>query len=144
MKIHIVDPPEGAEDSVTISVKQITENILRAIDLLKSPEGLSVFAKDRTFIIQLSDIFRIESVDLKTFVYGKTEVYRSRLKLYEIEALLSDYNFLRVSKQEIINLKKTLSISPAGGGRFTAHLSNGEHIVISRQYVPALKERFGI
>lgn len=31
-------------------------------------------------------------------------------------------------------------ISPALNGRFYAHMKNGEKLVISRQYAPALKE----
>lgn len=31
------------------------------------------------------------------------------------------------------------SISPALNGRFTAHMKNGEKIIISRKYVPEIK-----
>ena len=34
---------------------------------------------------------------------------------------------------------KLESISPALNGRFTAHMKNGEKIIISRQYVPEIK-----
>jgi DNA-binding LytR/AlgR family response regulator len=34
---------------------------------------------------------------------------------------------------------KLESISPALNGRFTAHMKNGEEIIISRQYVPEIK-----
>ncbi|MCI7234323.1 MAG: LytTR family transcriptional regulator DNA-binding domain-containing protein [Oscillospiraceae bacterium] len=35
---------------------------------------------------------------------------------------------------------KIESVSPALNGRFTAHMKNGERVIISRQYVPALKK----
>ncbi|MFD2881540.1 hypothetical protein ACFTAO_45705 [Paenibacillus rhizoplanae] len=33
---------------------------------------------------------------------------------------------------------------PSLSGRFTALLDNGERVVISRQYVPVLKQRLGL
>jgi DNA-binding LytR/AlgR family response regulator len=81
---------------------------------------------------------------MKTFVYTKTAVYQSRLRLYELEELLASGDFLRISKQTIVNVPKIHEVSPAGGGWFTALLDNGEKIIIARSYVPALKRRFGI
>jgi DNA-binding LytR/AlgR family response regulator len=144
VKIIITDPGPGEEDSVTISVKCMTENITRAINLLKSPDSLTVYIDDKAFLLPVSDIYYAESVDLKTFVYTEKTVYRSRLKLYEIEDALSKGDFLKISKQAVVNVRKIKSVSPAGDSRFQAVLTNGENVIISRQYVPALKERFGL
>lgn len=51
----------------------------------------------------------------------------------------ADKHFIRCSKSFVINLIKLESISPALNGRFTAHMKNGEKIIISRQYVPDIK-----
>ena len=144
MKIIINDPLPGEEDSVTISVKCMTDNITRAINLLKSPDSLTVYIDDQSFILPASNIFYAESVDLKTFVYAEKTVYRSRLKLYELDEILNKGDFLRISKQAIVNVKKIASIYPAGNSRFCALLTNCEKIIISRQYVPTLKARFGL
>ncbi|MCL2058070.1 MAG: LytTR family transcriptional regulator DNA-binding domain-containing protein [Oscillospiraceae bacterium] len=144
MRIIIQDPAPGDEDTVTISVKNMTENVMRAINLLKSPENLTVYIDDESYMLPVGSVFYAESVDLKTFVYAEKSVYRSRLKLYEIEELLSKDDFLRISRQAIANVRKIISVSPAGSSRFLATLSNGEKVIISRQYVPALKERFGL
>ena len=144
MKIIIQDPKPGEEDSVIISVKHMSESIMRAIDILKSPEGLPVYTEEGATILSLAEIFYCESVDLKTFVYAEKSVYRSRRKLYEVEEILGEGDFLRISKQVLVNVKKIKSVAPHDGGRFTAVLLNGEKLIISRQYVPALKERFGL
>ena len=39
----------------------------------------------------------------------------------------------------IVNLMKITSVRPALNGRFLAVLKNGEEIIISRKYVPSLK-----
>ena len=65
-------------------------------------------------------------------------------KLYELEELFCGTDFFRASKSYIVNLKKVKSIRPAFNGRFEAHMKNGEKVMISRQYVPVLKEKLGL
>jgi len=144
MRIIIQDPPPGEEESIIINVKTMTDKIARAIDMLKSPQDITVFLDSQAMMLPISDVFYAESVDQKTFVYAEKEVYRSRLKLYELEGLLESGDFLRVSKQAIVNVRKIRSIAPAGDGRFAAKLVNAEIVMISRQFVPILKARFGI
>jgi len=67
-----------------------------------------------------------------------------REKLYTLEGMLPVESFMRASKSAILNLNKVKSLSPAFGGRFEAVLDNGEKTIISRQYVPVLKERLGL
>jgi DNA-binding LytR/AlgR family response regulator len=144
MKIIIEDIPENGEETCILRVKTVSDNILRAVNLLKCPDSLTVYGEGGALFLDAADIYYAESVDLKTFVYAEREVYRSKLRLYEIEELLSSGDFLRISKQTIVNVPKIKEISPAGGGRFQAELVNGEKIIIARSYVPALKRRFGL
>jgi len=144
MRIIIEEPVEKEEDCVIIRVGRMTEKISRAIDILKHQDDLTVYSGNQALLLPVSEIFYIESVDLKTFIYAKNAVYLSKFKLYELKDLLNQGDFLRTSKQMILNLRKVQSVSPAGGGRFQALLLNGEKVIISRQYVPVLKERFGL
>ena len=144
MKIIIQEPTPGKEESITISVNNMTENILKAINLIKSPDSLTVYIDGEAFMLPITNVFYVESVDLKTFVYAEKTVYQSRMKLYEIEEHLKSSDFLRISKQVIVNVRKIKSVAPAGDSRFKATLKNGEKVLISRQYVPSLKARFGL
>jgi len=144
VKIVIKQPAEEAGDKVTIEVKQMTSKILRAIEILNQSDDLTVYLGNKVFLLPTSNVLYIETVDSKTYVYTKDEVYLNRLKLSEIEKLLDKGDFFRVSKQMLINLQKVENISPAGEGRFKAELFNGEAIVVSRQFVPKLKEIYGI
>ena len=62
-------------------------------------------------------------------------------KLYELESIYEGKRFFRCSKSVIVNLMKIESIKPALNSRFMAKLANGEAVIISRQYVPQLKEK---
>jgi len=122
----------------------MTEEIMRAINLLKSPQQLTVYLDNKAFSLPISDIFYVESVDLKTFVYAEHTVYQAKLKLYEVEDFLSNSEFIRINRQTIVNVKRIKSFAPAGNGRFQATLANGENLIVSRQNVTMLKEVFGV
>lgn len=87
----------------------------------------------------LSEVFYFEAVDERVFAYTKGNAFELKIRLYELENAYADRHFVRCSKSFIINLMQLDSISPALNGRFTAHMKNGERIIVSRQYVPALK-----
>ena len=97
-------------------------------------------ADDRIYEVPVSDIFYIESVDNKGFIYTKDNVYETKQKLYELEELLKEKHFLRISKSMLLNLMKVSAIKPALNSRFTAQLQSGEQVVISRKYVPELRK----
>lgn len=124
-----------------IRCHEISDEVREIVAFVKSRQGqLTGTADDRMYEIAVSDIFYIESVDNKTFIYCKNREYETKQKLYELEEMLRDKHFLRVSKSVLLNLMKVSSIKPALNSRFTAVLFSGEQVVISRKYVPELKK----
>ena len=91
-------------------------------------------------MIEKTDILYFESVDDKVFAYTLNDVYETKLKLYELEEILPARYFFRANKAVIVNVDRIQSLSPAFGGRFEAVLKNGYKVIISRNYVPKLKE----
>jgi len=144
VKIVIQSPKENEEESIIININTMNDKVTRILDILKSPDDLTVQLDNKTFKLPIPEIFYIESVDFKTFVCAESLVYQSKLKLYEIEEALSQSDFLRVSRQVILNVSKIRSVASAGGGRIEVMLANGEKLIVSRQYAPMLKERFGL
>ena len=86
----------------------------------------------------------IEAVDRKTFVYTATESYESELKLYELEQDLVARDFLRISKQSIVNLRKIKSLKADVNRKIRITLQNGEQIVVSRMYSDELRRKLGL
>lgn len=144
MRIIIEEPAEGEEEQIVIRCREMSPEILRAIALFKSQDTVVAYEGNEIYRIKPSDIYYIEVVDNKTFLYEKKKVYESKQKLYELEETLSAGNFLRASKSVLLNLTKVRSFSPAFSGRFEALLDNDERIIISRQYMGNLKKRLGI
>ncbi|OYY91028.1 MAG: hypothetical protein B7Y45_04865 [Sphingomonas sp. 28-66-16] len=55
-----------------------------------------------------------------------------RMGLGEFESRLDRASFLRVHRSTIINFHHLERVEPAGGGRMTAHMANGDSIDVSR------------
>lgn len=145
MKISIQDLPEGEEEEIIIRCRGMDEQLLKLVYSLKAGrEKLTVSREDRLFRIQPSSVYYFEAVDNRVFAYLEKDVYETKLKLYELENRLAGTDFFRASKSTVINLAKMESLSPAFNGRFEASMKNGEKLIISRQYVPLLKEKLGI
>lgn len=98
----------------------------------------------RSYSLAFETIYYFESVDEITFAYCEKEVYECPLRLYELEEKLGPANFIRISKNCIVNLAFLDSVRPLLGGRMEALLANGEKLLISRHYLPAFKEKFGL
>lgn len=145
MKITIIDCPEGEEEEILIKCKQTDEQILKMVYALKAGrDKLTAFKEGSILQVDPKNIFYFEAVENKTFLYLDKEVYETKSKLYELEERFKGTDFFRVSKSTILNLAKVARLNPALGGRFEAQMKNGEKLIISRQYVPALKEKLGL
>lgn len=141
MKTKITKTDHNKPEYIEIFCHTISDEVREIVAFVKSRQGqLTAMADERMYEIAVSDIFYIESVDNKSFLYTKERVYESRQKLYELEELLAEKHFIRVSKSTLLNLMKVSSIKPALNSRFIAVLFSGEQIVISRKYVPELKK----
>lgn len=145
MKITIMDRADGEEDEIIIRCRQLDDRLLELIHALKTGQDRITATRDGSIVqIATKEIFYFEAVDNRVFLYLEKEVYETKLKLYELEKRFIGTDFIRVSKSFIINLAQVKSLSPAFNGRFEACMKNGEKIMISRQYVPVLKEKLGL
>ncbi len=132
----------GAEDRelVLIRCRAVTEEVKEIEAFVRSRQGrLSGVQDARQYEIAISELYYIESVDGKTFLYTRDQVYETAYRIYELENLLKTHAFLRISKSMLLNLMKIRAIRPALNGRFSAVLQSGEEVIISRNYVKDLK-----
>jgi DNA-binding LytR/AlgR family response regulator len=145
MKITVDESPMHEETEIIIKCKAINEELQRVLSMLKNHDNkVPGILDNTTYFIDPEDIYYFESVDKKTFMYTKSKVLETHLRLYEIEDSLSKYDFFRASKSTIINISKINKLSPKFNGRLDAILENNEKLVISRQYVPVIKEILGL
>lgn len=142
MKITIKTNESIEETEVTIVCENITpeiEKVISALNLID--KQLAVKKGSEYFLINIADVFYIEVVDKKTFVYTRDNYYETDLKLYELE---EQYEFFRASKSCIINLKYINSLKADFDRKIKVTMENNEKLIVSRQYAVGLKERLGV
>ena len=144
MRVRFEQVDSREKEQALIRAVEKTADILSAMDLLENGSGGVAVTKDRnTFFCRLTQIYYIESVDKRTYVYTRDDCYESRDRLYELEEKLGPW-IVRISKAMIVNLRKIRNVSAEPGGRMVAVLLNGERLIISRSYVKEIKRRLGI
>lgn len=146
MKLTIEQSSDNREIEINIKCGQvIDERLQKLIDQIRLYSFSIIAKKDKEiYQISLKDVYYIESIEEKTFVYLEKEVYEASLKLYELEEQLINTSYIRVSKSIILNIEKLQSIKPLINGKLEATLKNQEKVLINRHYVPAFKKKFGI
>ena len=145
MKIDIDINDQYPETSVTIHAPRLSQDIEKLIAMMRMLDmQVSAEKNGETYILDANKILYIEAVERKTFIYTETEMYESELKLYEAEEQLLERDFLRVSKQTIVNLRMIKSLKADINRKIRLTLQNGEQIMVSRMYSDELRQKLGV
>ena len=141
MKIDVKKIDGSIEEYIEIGCHARDGRVNDIVRFVENLDGnISGTKGGKRYAIPVSEIFYIESVDNKTFIYSSKDCFETAVKLYEFEELLGDRYFLRISKSVVLNIMKAEYVKPALNGRFSCRLVNGEEVIISRKYVNPFKE----
>ena len=145
MKINLDIDGKYDDTEVIIRAPHLNNDIERMVAIMRMIDMQIAVRKDNeTYLLDTDKILYIEAVDRKTFVYTNSENYESELKLYELEQELVERDFLRISKQSIVNLRKIKSLKTDVNRKIRITLQNGEQIVVSRMYSDELRRKLGL
>lgn len=145
IKISIQEISKEHEEEIVIKCHELDDEIYEIANKLRTETAIILgYQDERVSRIKLSQIYYFEGVDGKVFAYAKDDIHEVKQKLYELEEMCEDKNYFRASKSTILNIAKIETIHPSLSGRFVAVLDNEERVVISRKYVPILKNMLGL
>ena len=145
MKINLDIDGKYDDTEIIIRAPHLNNDIERIVAMMRMIDMQIAVRKDNeTFLLETDRILYVEAVDRKTFVYTSTETYESELKLYELEQELVERDFLRISKQSLVNLRKIKSLKADVNRKIRITLQNGEQIVVSRMYSDELRRKLGL
>ena len=144
MNIQII---EHIKETLQVVIKcmQIDDEIIRLkchIELFD--KKLPAKKDNEIYFINSSDVLYFESVDNRTFLYTEDDVMEVKQRLYELEVILSDKDFIRISKSQIVNINKIRSLKPELNRTILATMCNGEQLYVSRKYVQAIRNMLSI
>ncbi|MBD5486318.1 MAG: LytTR family transcriptional regulator [Lachnospiraceae bacterium] len=142
MKLTIHQDLDIPETEIIINCAHMDLRIQRLIALIRQHSfSITAYQEEKEFHLPLEQIYFIDSVDGKTFLYLEKEVYFCRNTLAVLEEKLVHTSFIRISKNCIINTNFLKSVRPMYNHRLEALLENGETLVVTRNYIEALKNK---
>ena len=147
MEIRVVEEKGRSQIEVTILSGPDNPRVAGIVRQLQMADGkLSGYIPGtiNRRMVFLADVAWVQTNGSMVLIHLATgETLESSSRLNELEGELSDTEFVRISRQELVNLDHVTGISPAGSGRML--LSVGEKkLVVSRKYAPEFKRRIGI
>lgn len=130
---------------VVIKCRQIDDEVMRLkchIELFN--KKLQAKKENELYFINSFDVLYFESVENHTFLYTEDDVLEVKQRLYELEVILSDKDFIRISKSQIVNINKIKTLKPELNRTILVTMCNGEQLYISRKYVQAIRNMLSI
>ena len=125
---------------LTTQVQQLVEDISVFVN-----EGIAVTDfRGEKIMLPTRDILRIYTENQRVMVQDVKGIYSTQEKLYELEERLDEGQFFRISKSEIVNLKKINRLDLSITGTIKVILSDGTETYTSRRNVTKLKQILGI
>lgn len=143
MRINLKENKNKNDIEVLIEYPEMSDTVKRIENAVKSVDNIVRCQDDdgKICFVRVFDIFYIESVEKQIFVYTSDKVYRSELLLYQFAEKLYAFGFEQISKSCVLNINKMISVKPIFNSKMEALLDNGEKVLISRNFIPAIKKR---
>jgi len=141
MILKIEQNPTYGDIEVLITCPVKNKIVERIVSLIKSVDTqIECYSDDSIKLVNVSDIYYIESVDGKTVVCCEKDNYFVKSRLYQIYEKLRDNGFIQISKYCILNINKLDKFRPLDNNRLEAALSNGVYLCITRKYISGIKQ----
>ena len=134
---------EGQPLTVIIEYPKWSEsvdNLVRKIGMM----DISFIGRmdEKSVNISFSDIYYIENVDRKLFIYTESEVYRLDGSMADVERRIYDSSLVRISRTCIMNTDYLRQIQQIRNSHLEAVMDNGEKLIVSRKYLQDIKRIF--
>lgn len=134
---------EGQPLTVIIEYPKWSEsvdNLVRKIGMM----DISFIGRmdEKSVNISFSDIYYIENVDRKLFIYTESEVYRLDGSMADVESRIYDSSLVRISRTCIMNTDYLRQIQQIRNSHLEAVMDNGEKLIVSRKYLQDIKRIF--
>lgn len=145
MKLSVREDLAAAEIEVTVVCPGIDQRVQRIVAAVEMEDRrLAGVADGFLRVLSAREVLYAETVDGRTFLYGEEKVYEAAATLAEIENHLAGTEFVRASRQMLVNLAHVSGMRPYLNARLELVLDNGEHLIASRQFAPTIKKRIGL
>ena len=124
-------------DQLTEDVKSIVQELHEIYD--KSISGTD--ERGNHCLLSPGEIISIYAEGQKVMILGTGGTYSVPKKLYELEEELGESHFVRISKSELVNIRKIKKLDMSMTGTIRIIMKNGYETYVSRRNVAKIKNR---
>lgn len=114
--------------------------------LIQKIENLDIqfvgYDEEKQTKIGLFDIYYIENVERKLFIYTKQSVYRYDSSMAKVEEMAKNTNLVRISRTCFMNIEHLKEMRQVKNSHLEAVLDNNEMLIVSRKYLKDIKNVF--
>ena len=140
MILKLEQNPALHDIEVSIAYPLKNKKLERIVSFLKSADlQIECYSDNGIRLINVSDIYYVESTNNKTIVFCEKESFPVKSRLYQIYEQLTGKGFIQISKYCILNIHKLEKFTPLFNSCMEATLSNGIHQKITRKYIAGVK-----
>ena len=147
MKIEFKIDKNVNETKVIIYSKEMNEEVKSLMNKLENCNTFETIigtSDDINYILDLKDIESFFTENSKVFARKANKKYRIKKRMFELEELLSDTSFVRISNSEIVNFNKVDCLDVQGRITIVLKFKSGEITYVSRRYIRKIKEYLNI
>lgn len=146
MKVNIEIFPEISEAELVVKTRSVDEEVTDLLRYLQSKETFPLYGRKggKHYRIDRDNIVRVYAQDKNVYIKldnGKEVLVDYRL--YELESLFLE-EFVRISKSELINIKKIEYFELEFTGSIKICFPNKDFTYSSRRYLKQIKEKLKV
>jgi len=128
---------------VLITAPELNEQVQGILNNLstvcENRNNIVATKNNELFLLKTNDILYFYSDE--KYIYAKTrdESYRVKQKMYELEEILPNNKYVRISSAYIINIDKTISFDIGQIGSLYAKMEDGKKLEVSKRRIKEVK-----
>ncbi|MBC5754293.1 LytTR family transcriptional regulator DNA-binding domain-containing protein [Roseburia sp. BX0805] len=143
MKFKKTREEKLAENYVELHYRTMDAEAQEVERLLGGKSLLLGRQENESRLIAPEDVFYLEVVDRRLYVYLENEVWQLDSGLQEVVDAYGRYGFVRTTKSMAVNIGKVKSITSDINARIRLQLCNEEEIIMNRAYKKAFYQKLG-
>jgi len=143
VKLRIELTDGSLEDEVVVRCGRVDGNVQKIQEFIRSLSApqMTFYKNSQEFYLQLDDILFFETEGEQVFAHTKSDAYKVKHRLYELEEILPN-TFIRAAKGTIVNTEQIYAIDRnLTSSSKVSFNGTHKHIYISRHYFKPIKEK---
>ena len=142
MKLEFRRDPDAQEVRVCIIARERSAEVEEIFRRLQPAQVITGYSHRGEPRLDMSEIIRIYTQQRKVMVDSDRGTFLLRNRLYELEQMLDEKEFVRISNSEIVCKSRIRHLDFSLTGTIKLRLKGGVETYVSRRYVRRIRELF--